>query len=204
MPKVTKEHREARRRQILEAAIACFTRGGFHRTTMRDICREANLSPGAVYDYFESKEEIVLSIAADRHRREELMVASAREAAGAGAALHDLASAFFSVLADPTEAGHRRLQAQVWGEALANAALLKSVLAGTKRPRKAFERMIADAQARGELTTDVEPEPLARIMLALWQGFVLQQAWEPKADVEAYLVSVRTLVDALRVRAVAP
>ena len=41
------------------AAIACFTRKGFHQTTMDDICEGAGLSPGAVYRYFASKDEII-------------------------------------------------------------------------------------------------------------------------------------------------
>ena len=52
MPKVTEAHLEARRQQILDAASACFSRQGFHQTTMQGICREVDLSPGAVYRYF--------------------------------------------------------------------------------------------------------------------------------------------------------
>ena len=59
MPKVTEEHVEARRRQILSAALRCFAREGFHRTTMQDIFREADLSPGAVYSYFKGKDELI-------------------------------------------------------------------------------------------------------------------------------------------------
>ncbi len=59
MPKVTEEHREARRQQILEAALTCFADNGFHQTSIQDICNEAGLSPGAVYLYFSSKEDII-------------------------------------------------------------------------------------------------------------------------------------------------
>ena len=64
MPKVTEEHVAARRRQILSAALRCFARQGFHRTTMQDIFREADLSPGAVYSYFGSKDELIAAIIA--------------------------------------------------------------------------------------------------------------------------------------------
>src|SRR5215469_137769 len=62
MPKVTEEHVQARRRQILSAALRCFARQGFHRTTMQDIFREADLSPGAVYSYFTGKDELIAAI----------------------------------------------------------------------------------------------------------------------------------------------
>ena len=49
MPKVSQEHRDARRAQILRAAAACFERKGYQRTTMADIIRESGLSAGAIY-----------------------------------------------------------------------------------------------------------------------------------------------------------
>lgn len=38
MPKVEKEYKQSRRRQILQAAVECFGEQGFHKTSMRDIC----------------------------------------------------------------------------------------------------------------------------------------------------------------------
>src|SRR4051812_15246923 len=63
MPKVSERHAEARRRQVLDAARACFSRRGLHRTSMQDVFRESGLSPGAVYTYFFGKEEIVRAVA---------------------------------------------------------------------------------------------------------------------------------------------
>ncbi|TML76063.1 MAG: helix-turn-helix transcriptional regulator, partial [Actinobacteria bacterium] len=37
MPRVSDEHLDARRRQIIDAAIVCFARDGFHRATMQDV-----------------------------------------------------------------------------------------------------------------------------------------------------------------------
>jgi AcrR family transcriptional regulator len=69
MPKVSPEYLEARKNEILDAAFACFRRRGFHQTTMQDIYRETGLSPGAVYHYFRSKEEIIAA-AIDRNTAE--------------------------------------------------------------------------------------------------------------------------------------
>src|SRR5689334_18950733 len=63
MPRVSPEHLGARRRQILAAARACFVRDGFHATSMQDILRAADLSAGAIYRYFPSKDAIVATIA---------------------------------------------------------------------------------------------------------------------------------------------
>ena len=46
MPKISDERRAARRKQILEAAWACFQKQGLHATTMDNIIRGAGLSAG--------------------------------------------------------------------------------------------------------------------------------------------------------------
>jgi TetR/AcrR family transcriptional repressor of uid operon len=63
MPKLKPDTQRARREHILDAAERCFARAGFHRTTMHDICKEAGVSPGALYVYFSSKEELIAGIA---------------------------------------------------------------------------------------------------------------------------------------------
>ena len=58
-----------RRSQILEAALVCFAKRGFHQTSMHDISGEAGISVGLIYRYFENK-EAVISAMADRHKKE--------------------------------------------------------------------------------------------------------------------------------------
>ena len=47
-----------RRTQIIEAALACFTRMGYNNTTMDDIVAESGLSKGTLYWYFKSKDDL--------------------------------------------------------------------------------------------------------------------------------------------------
>jgi TetR/AcrR family transcriptional repressor of uid operon len=58
-----------RRTQILEAAIVCFAKRGFHQTSMHDVSAEAGISVGLIYRYFANK-EAVISAMADRHKNE--------------------------------------------------------------------------------------------------------------------------------------
>lgn len=55
-----------RREQILAAAMTCFARRGLHQTTMQDISEEAGISVGLIYRYFESKEQVIATMAAER------------------------------------------------------------------------------------------------------------------------------------------
>ncbi|MFG6149177.1 TetR/AcrR family transcriptional regulator [Halobacillus sp. B23F22_1] len=57
-PKVSQEHLEQRRADILAAAKKVFSRQGYTITTMKDIMEEAKVSRGGLYQYFSSKEDL--------------------------------------------------------------------------------------------------------------------------------------------------
>ncbi|MNX71471.1 putative HTH-type transcriptional regulator YfiR [compost metagenome] len=58
-PKVSDDHKEKRRLEILQAAKRVFHQKGFERATMSDIVAESGLSRGGVYWYFTDKEELI-------------------------------------------------------------------------------------------------------------------------------------------------
>jgi TetR/AcrR family transcriptional regulator, fatty acid metabolism regulator protein len=55
-----------RRRQILDAAVRVFARQGFHACRVSDIAREAGVAYGLVYHYFESKDQVLNELFAER------------------------------------------------------------------------------------------------------------------------------------------
>ena len=55
-------HRARRREQILQAAIACFSRKGYHLTTMDHIVAESGMSKGSLYWYYKSKRDILFAV----------------------------------------------------------------------------------------------------------------------------------------------
>ena len=59
---------EAKRQQILEAAITCFAQNGFHQTTTAQICAAVGMSSGNLFHYFDSKEAIIETIVAEERR----------------------------------------------------------------------------------------------------------------------------------------
>src|SRR3954468_12048956 len=67
MPQVPAEPSLDRRAQILDAAIICFAKRGFHQTSMHDISAEAGVSVGLIYRYFANKEAVIAAMA-DRHK----------------------------------------------------------------------------------------------------------------------------------------
>ena len=200
MPKVSEAHLASRRQQILAAAQRCFAREGFHRTTMQDVVREAELSPGAIYRYFPSKTELVAAIADERHQREAALLEAPSRGRKADAELRRAMQRFFESLAEPAEQETRRVGIQVWAEALRDANVLKVVRRGLELPRARLAALVRAGQARGELRPDLDADALARAMIALFHGFVLQQAWEPGVRLAPYLEVLDALLDGLRPR----
>lgn len=52
----------SRRREIVQAALACFTESGFAQTSMADIRRRSNASTGSIYHHFKSKEQLASEV----------------------------------------------------------------------------------------------------------------------------------------------
>lgn len=64
MPKRSDSYMEERRRQILDAAIACITESGWNRTTIDGVAAAAGLSKGAVYVHFANKRALFFGLLA--------------------------------------------------------------------------------------------------------------------------------------------
>lgn len=195
MPKITKEKREARCQQILDAALRCFAREGFHCTSMEDIVRESGLSPGAIYCYFRGKDAIVAALADQRHAQESALLAKWLTPGNISARLQHLAQDFFDMLQDPEEKERRKVAIQIWAESLRNKGIRK-IVGGGLRQRDALTSALRSAQRNGQLRADVDPDSLSRVMLAILQGFILQQAWEPELDVAKFLETAMRLIQA--------
>ena len=196
MPRVSREYLDKRRQQVLDAALRCFAREGLHRTTMQHIVREAALSPGAIYRYFASKEDIVAAIALARHEAEKTLLDAARRHPDPRAGLHLLVEGFLGRLEHPQEQAWRRVTVQLWGEALRNPRVMEIAQAGLARPLQSLETLLRRAQREGRLARGVKPEALARIAAAVFQGLVLQQAWDPTLDVAACVQAADALLGA--------
>jgi TetR/AcrR family transcriptional regulator, transcriptional repressor of aconitase len=201
MPKVTQEHVEARRRQILSAALRCFAREGFHRTTMQDIFREADLSPGAVYSYFKGKDELIGAIIAEMMS----FVAGATVAfteplpegrlRRPGEALAYII-ARFQEFELGTVVERARIFPYLVGEQQRNPQLNAVVRAGIEGLRGGFEGAARAAQERGELDPGLDLERFSRLPISLLQGLLVQLGvYGDEIDIDAYAAATAELLD---------
>jgi AcrR family transcriptional regulator len=161
---------------------------------MDDIIEKSGLSAGAIYQYFSSKETIIEAIAAERHAEETEIVGRFLAADDLRVGLSDLARDLFALLKRPGEKKRRKVAMQVWVEALRSKEIMRIVRRGLEQGNPIVEKLETE-QARGRLPAGVNPAALTRAMLALFQGFLLQQAWEPEVSVDDYLQGVLFLID---------
>ena len=194
MPKITEAKRESRRQQILEAARACFSRDGFHATTTADIVRESGVSQGSLYLYFQTKDDIVLALADDRHQGEAFLNALATSEPDPVQGLFLMIELYGRSLGDPRRVEMRRVGIQGWGEALRSEPIRESVTGGLATVRAAIVRLIERGQRAGEVRADVEPEAAARIMIATFQGLILQSTWGEAMDLAAVGKLLRRMI----------
>jgi TetR/AcrR family transcriptional regulator, transcriptional repressor of aconitase len=92
------------------------------------------------------------------------------------------------------KAERRRLAIQLWGEALRNPGVLRTVRKGVDEPRKILTGLLDQARDRGDLSPGTEPEAMARVMIAVFQGLVLQLARDRSIEVEPLVETVRNML----------
>lgn len=195
MPRVNAEHLTARRQQILDAAEVCFSRSGFHKTTMQEIISQSNLSAGAIYNYFNSKEDIIESIAELRHLNERETISNIADGVPSSQVLQKLATAFTEELLTADGIQRRRVSVLAWAEALLNPKVAASVQEGLDGPRLALIELLQEI----ELPPDLQPDAVARMYVAMFHGFVLQMLWDPKTPHQEMMKVFDHLVGAIAV-----
>ncbi len=190
MPKISDEKREARRTQIVGAALRCFIRSGYQRTSMADIIAESGLSAGAIYSYFPGKAELVLAVAGAilADRRSELLAAGAT---------HTPSPAEIAALLVDGVRKHAPLPVliQVWGEATVDPEL-RGLVNGVLRT---VRETITDALARWAAShpehvpagTEREwAQASTPVVMGLVPGFALQRVMLDDFDEDAFVRAI--------------
>ncbi|MCA1055728.1 TetR/AcrR family transcriptional regulator [Rossellomorea aquimaris] len=67
-PKVSQEHKEQRRKQLLQAAEEVFIEHGYENTTMKHVMDKAGVSRGGLYQYFDNKEDLFEALIGEQQR----------------------------------------------------------------------------------------------------------------------------------------
>jgi AcrR family transcriptional regulator len=191
MPRVSDQYMARRREEIMAAAKVCFARQGFHATSMRDIYRECGLSPGAVYNHFASKDEIVRSLGEERLREAQAQ----RDALDL---IEDPVEALRLLAAGTRERLIREddllLDLQLAGEALRNESIAEVSRQTFEATLETVVGLIGRAQRAGHWDPGVDADAVARVLIGIFQGFVVQMAIGAAPGREPHIRALRTLL----------
>src|SRR5215470_5190979 len=178
-----------RRSEILAAAQTCFARAGFHQTSMQEICAEAGMSPGNLYRYFRSKEEIIAGIA-ERDRAETAQNLAAVSAENFFDGLAALAQQHLVERSLEEVA----LCAEIMAESRRNPAVARIYQDMETDVRAQFIALLREAAGRGEVRNDIDFDGTVTVLFALADGLSWRRAVEPSFNATAVMPIVLGMV----------
>lgn len=193
-PRVPQDHLDRRREQILHAAVICASRKGFQKTTMRDICREASLSIGAVYNYFKSKEEILEALTLKGREMKQPIFDSLKKAKSAREALREMFRYVFLAYKDKSFKTFGPVDVDTYNEALRNEKVKRIFVEEIESLVKPISEIIAYWQDRDEIKKDIDPLYLANCLIALTVGLKIHLLLIPDLSVEGFEDTVEKLI----------
>ena len=193
MPKLRPDIQRARREHILDAAEQCFARAGFHRTTMHDICKEAGISPGALYVYFDSKEALIAGIAErDRADFAERLAALANATDFLGA-LKEIGEHYF--VHEPIH--KRRMCIEIGIESTRNERVGAIVRDVDDFVARGFEDLFQRMKDEGRIAPDLDIPMLTQTFLVIGDGLFWRRAVDPSFDGSKLVPTVLQVIGGL-------
>ena len=190
MRTVNPEKAEARRRQILDAAEACFRAKGFHATSIAEICGAAKISAGGLYRYFASKEEIIAAMADEERVEAARLLGAVAESNDFFGALDALLDRFAEVHNDRSSAA---LTAELLAEAVRNEQFATVARQVEADMIKEIARMLQAGQRKGDVDPTLDPCEAAGVLLAAADGLGMRLVILGGYDGEKAVSALRTL-----------
>jgi len=193
MRRVNAQLQSDRRVEILDAAERCFARSGFHGASIQEICAEAGMSPGNLYRYFRSKEELIAGIS-ERNRAD---AAASFSAVGAAENFFDgLADLGRHHLVDRSET-EVALCAEIMTESRRNPAIAQLYQDIERDIKARIAEMLRLAIERGEIRADLDVDAAASVLMVLGDGMSWRRAVAPDFDAERVLPMILKMVHCL-------
>jgi AcrR family transcriptional regulator len=163
--------------QILDAALVCFAKRGFHQASMHDISAEAGISVGLIYRYFENK-EAVISAMADRHKKEiGEMLERARQAP---TLLESLEILFTAHCCESEPRVVSAFVVDLYAEASRNSRIADLVHGVLQTAMDGVTDLIARSPEAESAAHGLKPHELAELIFAVARGMLMFDVLQPQ------------------------
>jgi TetR/AcrR family transcriptional repressor of uid operon len=175
MPVIQNEPALDRKTQILDAAILCFAKKGFHLTSMHDISAEAGISVGLIYRYFQNK-EAVISAMADRHKKE---IGELLERARLAPTLLESLEILFTAHCCEEVKVQSAFIVDLYAEASRNPAIADLVRDVLQAAMDGVTDLIARSPEASRATDGLAPQDLSELIFAVARGMLMRDVLQP-------------------------
>jgi AcrR family transcriptional regulator len=165
------------REKLLEAAEACFTKYGFHASSVDIICKTAGMSKGAFYHHFTSKQELYLEMLNQWLKIIDRYIESARINS------KNMLELFRNIgEAKPLfqeAAGKLPIFIELWVRASRDEELKKITIGSYYKYLELFKSLIDEGIKKG-LIRKFNPDTVSRMIIAVTVGFIMQGMLDPE------------------------
>src|SRR5580704_10881272 len=194
MRKVDQAKYDEKRQYILEAAERCFQRDGFRGASIGDICAAAQMSPGHLYHYFDSKEAIIEALYELRLEREAAIVGELTLTPNA-----DLITGLCGWLdqrVKDVRAHGSSLGLEMRAESARNPAIAKIAARADRGVRELLSHLVREGQERGQVDPGLDPDSVAAVVHSLIFGLNrLGAVRDPTFDVKTASDMLKLLIE---------
>lgn len=190
------ERAQSRRMQVLDAAAVCFGRSGFHGASMAEISKQAGMSAGHIYNYFDSKDAIIMAFVAIRVDEVTHKLANVSQQPDP---LAFMVGELANIVAEHLDSEYWGLSLEIFAEAARNPVIATALQAADADARIQMHALIARGrEQRGLAFDDATVAGRTETMITMFNGLPLRALHHPALDrdgiIEAMGVAMKALL----------
>lgn len=167
---------EETRTRIMEAAIKLFSKRGYNKASVDDICKEAGISKGAFYHHFKSKQALFLALLDGWLQTIDHAIEASRNKT-APETFMQMTEAFPFIF--ETAGAGLPMFLEFWLQASRDKKIWEAGIAPYRRYHKYFTALIKKGVEEGSFV-EVDPELASRMIVSSAIGILLQSLLDPK------------------------
>ena len=193
-PKMPKEYFDFRTKQILMAAWECFVENGYNKTTIREIAKRMDISPGVIYNYFKKKDDIFEALHRWNVENNKQLFDQMNQKATFREAIKELFRAGFECCPFDELKKSARGNINFLSEALKREKLKEIYNADFTYAQEKISTLVRKGMESDSINTSLDSKIVARFYLALFTGLKLQFAFIEDQDISSHLEGIKKIL----------
>jgi AcrR family transcriptional regulator len=171
MPKVLPEYKEEAKKRIIAAGVEVMCEKGYSQTTMEDIAAHLGVSKGALYLYFNSKDDLIVESAKNMQSH----LSQLRRMQMAASPTRNPIDVWTEILDNflPFDPRINRLYFELVAITERNPEINKISAKNLAEEIEMIEHEIASLQQKGQVRADADPRTIAVAMISIFNGLRL-------------------------------